>query len=183
MGVTVPARGLSGCVNSQKPRGSLGEVCVRDLSNESQQNPAEPGTQESRSPGQREDPSQITCCQDVLLFAPAQRPGPQESSQAECVGSLSTLAQGPPRRPLALCPKEQEGNTGAPGRAWPPLPSHPGNPEFFPCGCGRGFWGCAGLQQAQADVGSEACGLVVSIPQERAGWVEGESPGSAGCPG
>nr|XP_020767052.1 uncharacterized protein LOC110149055 [Odocoileus virginianus texanus] len=59
-----------------------------------------------------------------------------------------------------------------PGEARSPLPSHPGNPEFFPCGCGWGFWGCAGLQQAQADVGSEACGLVVSIPQERAGWSE-----------
>ncbi|CAN0156399.1 unnamed protein product, partial [Rangifer tarandus platyrhynchus] len=54
------------------------------------------------------DPSQITWAQHVLLFAPAQRPGPQEGSQAECVGSLSTLPQGPPRRPLALCPKEQK---------------------------------------------------------------------------
>ncbi|CAN0156334.1 unnamed protein product [Rangifer tarandus platyrhynchus] len=63
-----------------------------------------------------------------------------------------------------------------PGEARSPLPSHPGNTEFFPCGCGWGFWGCAGLQQAQADVGSEACGLVVSIPQERAGWAGREKP-------
>ena len=34
MGVTVPAHGLRGWVNSQKHRGSLGELCVRDLGNE-----------------------------------------------------------------------------------------------------------------------------------------------------
>ena len=34
------------------------------------------------------------------------------------------LAQGPPKRHLALCPKEQKGNTGATGRVGPPLPSH-----------------------------------------------------------
>ena len=34
VGVTVPARGLRVWVNSQKHRGSLGEVCVSDLSNQ-----------------------------------------------------------------------------------------------------------------------------------------------------
>ncbi|XP_061251588.1 uncharacterized protein LOC133234712 [Bos javanicus] len=47
-----------------------------------QQNPTEPGTWVSRPPQWRGAPSQIACFQDVLLFAPAQRPGPGESSQS-----------------------------------------------------------------------------------------------------
>ena len=53
MGVTVPARGLSRCVNSQKPRGSLGEVCVRDLSNESQEMMSLPGNRTQQNPEPR----------------------------------------------------------------------------------------------------------------------------------
>ena len=34
VGATVPAHGLRGWVNRKKPRGSLGELCVRDLGNE-----------------------------------------------------------------------------------------------------------------------------------------------------
>ena len=136
-----------------------------------QQNPRELGTRVSRPPQWRGAPSQIACCQDVLLFAPAQRPTPQESSQAECVGMRSTLAQGPPKRPLALCPKEQEGNTGAPGRTGSPLPSHLGNPESFPCECGWGFLLVWRPQASPGGCGSEACGPVVSTPQGRAGWV------------
>ncbi|XP_059731173.1 uncharacterized protein [Bos taurus] len=79
------------------------------------QNPTEPGTWVSRPPQQRGAPSQIACCQDVLLFAPAQRPGPRESSQAERVGTCSTLAQAPPERPLSLCLKEKEAPVQAPG--------------------------------------------------------------------
>lgn len=45
----------------------------------------------------------------------------------------------PPEKHLAFCPKEQKGNTGAPGRARPPLPSHPANTESFPCESGDGF--------------------------------------------
>ena len=135
-----------------------------------QQNRKELGTRVSRPPQRRGAPSQIACCQDVLLFAPAQRPTPQESSQAECVGMRSTLAQGPPKRPLALCPKEQEGNTVAPGQARSPLPSHPGSPESFPCVRGRGFLGLCLPQASPSGCGSEACGPVVSTPQGRAGW-------------
>lgn len=142
--------------HSETPRFPWGALCegpqqrTQEMmslpGNRTQQNP------EPRDPGTtaRGDPSQITCCQDVLLFAPAQRPGPREGSQAECVGSLATLAQGPPRRPLALCPKEQEGNPGAPGRARPPLPSHPGNPESFPWEWGRGVLGVC-LPQASPE--------------------------------
>jgi len=140
MCVTVPARGIRAWENSQKPRGSLGELCGRDLGHERgndiiswQQNPTEPTTHVSRPPQRRGTPSQIACCQDVLLFAPAQRPGPQASSQAESVGRPSTLAQGLSESPLALCPKEQKGNRGAPGRVRPPLPSHPLKPEAFRC--------------------------------------------------
>ena len=64
------------------------------------------------------------------------------SSQAECVGTQSVLPQEPPERPLALCPKEQKGNTGAPSWARSPLPSHLGNSESFPCVCGWEFPGC-----------------------------------------
>ena len=114
--------------------------------NRTQQDP------EPRNPGTtaRGDPSQSTWSKNVLLLAPAQRPEPQEGSRAECVGSLWVLAQGPPRRPLALCQKEQEGNRGAPGRARPPLPSHPGNPESFPPEWGRGVLGVC-LPQASQD--------------------------------
>ena len=57
------------------------------------------------------------------------------------MGTRTTLAQGPhpPQRHLAFCPKEQKGNTRAPGWARPPLPSHPGNTESFPCESGDGF--------------------------------------------
>ena len=141
-----------------------------------QQNPKELGTRVSRPPQWRGAPSQIACCQDVLLFAPAQRPGPRESSQAERVGTCSTLAQAPPERPLSLCLKEKEGNTGAPGQARSPLPSHPGNPESFPCVRGRGFLGLCLPQASPSGCGSEACGPVVSTPQGRAGWARwGES--------
>ena len=148
-----------------------------------QQNRKELGTRVSRPPQWRGAPSQIACCQDVLLFAPAQRLGPQESSRAECVGTRSTLAQGPPKRPLALCPKEQEGNTVAPGQARPPLPSHVGTLCPFPVCVDGGFSGCVGLKQPQADVGQKPVGQVCPQPRgEQAGW-DGESPGSPGCPG
>ena len=146
--------------------------------NRTQQNP------EPRYPGitARGDPSQITWYQDVLLFAPAQRPGPQEGSQAECVGSLSTLAQGPLRRPLALCPKEQEGNTGVPGRTQPPLPSHLGNPESFPCECGREVLGVC-LPQARQMCGQKPVDQWRPHPRGEQAGRDGESAGSAGCPG
>ena len=189
MGVTVPAHGLRGWVNSQ-PRGSLGELCVRDLSKNPgndvtswQQNPTEPGTWVSRPPQRQGAPSQITCCQDVLLFAPAQRPGPRESSQAECVGTCSTLAQAPPERPLSLCPKEKEGNTGAPGQARSPLPSHPGNPESFACVVDEGFSGCVCLKQAQADVGQKPVGQLCPHPRGEQARQDGKSSGRAGCSG
>ena len=134
-----------------------------------QQNPTEPGTWVSRPPQRRGAPSQIACCQDVLLFAPAQRLGPRESSQAECVGTCSTLVQASPERALSLCPKEKEGNIGAPGQARSPLPSHPGNPESFPCVHGWGFLGVCLPQASPGGCGSEACGPVVSTPQGRAG--------------
>ena len=174
----MPARGLRVWLNSQKHRGSLGELC-KGPQQRTQEMMSLPGhrTQqdpEHRYPGTtaRGHPSQITCCQDVLLFVPAQRPGPQEGSQAEGVGSLSTLAQGPPRRPLALCPKEQEGNRGAPGWARSPLPSHPGHPESFPYECRRGFLGVCWPPASPGGCGVRACGPVLSTPQGRAGWAD-----------
>ena len=146
--------------------------------NRTQQNP-EPGYPGTTA---REDPSQITWYQDVLLFAPAQRPGPQEGSQAECVGLLSSLAQGPPRRPLALCLKEQEGNTGAPGRARPTLLSHPGNPESFPCEWGREVLGVC-LPQARRMCSQKPVDQWHPHPRGEQAGRDGESPGSAGCLG
>ena len=134
--------------------------------NRTQQNP------EPRSPGLTVDrsPSQITCCQEVLMFAPSQRPGPWESAQTECVEMWLTLAQVPAERPLALCPKEKKGNTGAPGQATSPLPSHPGKPESFPYVCGWGFLRVCLPQASPGRCGSKVCGSGVSPPQGRAGW-------------
>ena len=115
-------------------------------------------------------PSQITCCQEVLMFAPSQRPGPWESAQTECVEMWLTLAQVPAERPLALCPKEKKGNTGAPGQATSPLPSHPGKPESFPYVCGWGFLRVCLPQPSPGRCGSKVCGSGVSPPQGRAGW-------------
>ena len=69
----MPAHGLRGWVNSQ-PRGSHGELCVRDLSKNPgndvtswQQNPTEPGTWVSRPPQRQGAPSRslaakMFCC-------------------------------------------------------------------------------------------------------------------------
>ena len=93
------------------------------------------------------------------------------------------LPQEPPERPLALCSKEQKGSTGAPSRARSPLPSHPGNPESFPCVCEWGFPGVSLPQASPCRFGSEVCGWVCPHPRaEQAGW-DRESPGSTGCPG
>ena len=81
---------------------------------------------------------------------------------------------------MVLCPKEQKGNTGAPGRARPPLVSHRGKPESFPCESRWVFLGYVCLKQAQADVGPKPVGRVCPHPRgERPGW-DGEGPGSAG---
>ena len=100
---------------------------------------------------------------------PAQRPRPQQSSKGECVGMRTEPAQRRPERMLVLCPKEQKGNPGAQGRAGPQLPSHPRDPESFPCESG---WVCSGYVSPQASpggCGSQACGPGVSTPQGRAG--------------
>ena len=60
---------------------------------------------------------------------------------------------------------------GAPGQARSPLPSHPGNPESFPCECEWGFLRLCQPQGSPGGCGSEACGPVVSTPQGRVGWV------------
>ena len=53
----------------------------------------------------------------------------------------------------------------------------------FPVCMDRGFLGCVCLKQAQADVGQKPVGRSCLHPRgELAGW-DGESPGSAGCPG
>ena len=121
-------------------------------------------------------------CSAVCL---AQRPRPQQTSKGECLGTRTTLAQGPhpPQRHLAFCPKEQKGNTRAPGWARPPLPSHPGNTESFPCESGEGFLGVCLPQASPGRCGSQACGPGVSTPQGRVGMAGWGSPGSAGCPG
>ena len=54
-------------------------------------------------------------------------------------GTNPPAAPTPGERHLAFCPKEQKGNTGGPGRARPPLPSHPANTESFLCESGDGF--------------------------------------------
>ena len=90
------------------------------------------------------------------------------------MGTRSTLAQlhtPSTREASGLCPKEQEGNTGAPGRAKSSLPSHLGKLESFHCECGWGFLRVCQLQASPGICGSEACGPVVSTPQGRAGWV------------
>ena len=140
--------------------GGRGEEDGRGSQDTWRQNPTEPGTRVSRPPQWRGAPSQIACCQDVLLFAPAQRLGPQESSQAECVGTQSTLAQGPSERALVLCLKEQEGNMVAPGQARSPLPSHLGSPESFLCDMDGGFSGCVGLKQVHAVMGQKPVGFL-----------------------
>ena len=80
------------------------------------------------------------------------------------------LPQEPPERPLALCPKEQKCNRGAPSWARSPLRSHPGNPESFPFVCAWGFPGLSLPQASPCGCGSQVCGLGVSTPQGRAGW-------------
>ena len=93
------------------------------------------------------------------------------------------LPQDPPERPLALCPKEQKGNTGTPARARSPLPSQPGNPESLPCVCGWGFPGVSLPQTSPCRCGSEVCGMGVSTPRGEQAGQDGESPGSTGFPG
>ena len=112
----------------------------------------------------------------LLLRHSAVCPCPEAEASGEltgrvCGNAVDTGLGHPPERSLALCPKEQEGNTGAPGRTGPPLPSHLGNPESFPCECGWGFLGVCRPQATPGGCGSEACGPVVSTPQGRAGWV------------
>ena len=75
-----------------------------------------------------------------------------------------------PRRG-GLCPKEQKSNTGAPGRARSPLPSHLGHPESFPCECRRGFLGVCQLPASPGGCGVRSLWAGVSVPQGRAGWV------------
>ena len=173
VGVTVPTHGLRVWLNSQKHRGSLGELCVRDLSNEPQKMTSLPGNRNQQNPEPRypglhsgeEPPSHITCYQDVLLSAPAQRPGPQEGSQAECVDHCQRWLRAPrgglwpfARRNRKVMWEPQAG----PG----PL-SHPTCVTLspFPMSVEGGFSGCAGLQQAQVDVGSEPVGRCYPHPR------------------
>ena len=64
------------------------------------------GIQASTPERSRQPDCSLPRCSAVCL---AQRPRPQQTSKGECVGTWLTLAQGTP--PLALCPKEQKGNT------------------------------------------------------------------------
>ena len=112
----------------------------------------------------------------LLLRHSAVCPCPEAEASGEltgrvCGNAVDTGLGHPPERSLALCPKEREDNTGAPGWARPPLPSHPGNPESFPCQCGRGFLRVCQPQASPGGCGSEACGPVVATPWGRAGWV------------
>ena len=112
----------------------------------------------------------------LLLRHSAVCPCPEAEASGEltgrvCGNAVDTGLGHPPERSLALCPKEREDNTGAPGWAGPPLPSHPGNPESFPCQCGRGFLRVCQPQASPGGCGSEACGPVVATPWGRAGWV------------
>ena len=121
--------------------------------------------------------------QDVFLFAPSQRLGPRENSPAERVGMQSVLPHDPPKRPLALCPKEQKSKTGAPARARSPLPSNPSNPESFPCVCGWGFPGVPLPQASPSDVAQKSVGWMCPHTRGEQAGQNGESPGSTGCPG
>ena len=102
-------------------------------------------------------------------------PCPEAGASGELTGrvcgNMLNAGSGSPERPLSLCLKEKEGNTGAPGQARSPLPSHPGNPESFPCVRGWGFLGLCLPQASPGGCGSEACGPVVATPWGRAGWV------------
>ena len=71
------------------------------------------------------------------------------------------LPQEPPESPLALCPKEQKCNRGAPSWARSPLRNHPGNPESFPSVCAWGFPGLSLPQASPCRCGSQVCGLGV----------------------
>ena len=53
VGVTVPTHGLRVWLNSQKHRGSPGELCVRDLSNEPQKMTSLPGNRNQQIPEPR----------------------------------------------------------------------------------------------------------------------------------
>ena len=138
---------------SETPRFPWGALC-KGPQQRTQEMMSLPGnrTQENPEPGYpgttaREDPSQITWYQDVLLFAPAQRPGPQEGSQAECVGLLSSLAQDP-RGGLWPFARRNRKETREP-QAGPGQLSYPTRATLspFPVNGDRKFSGCVCLKQ------------------------------------
>ena len=101
----------------------------------------------------------------------------------QSVGTQSVPPQDTPERPLALCLKEQKGNTGAPARARSPLPSHPCNPESFSCVCGWGFPGVPLPQASPSDVAQKSVGWMCPHTRGEQAGQNGESPGSTSCPG
>ena len=146
-----------------------------------QQNPTEHGNRISR-PHSREEPSASS--RAARMFCCLTLPSGQGLWRAhrQSVGTQSVPPQDTPERPLALCLKEQKGNTGAPARARSPLPSHPCNPESFSCVCGWGFPGVSLPQTSPCRCGSEVCGMGVSTPRGEQAGQDGESPGSTNCP-
>ena len=123
---------------------------------------------ETGFPGLTAERSPQPVCRQPGCFAVCSFP---EAGPLRCVGMQLVLPKDPPERPLAPCPKKQKGNMGALAQARSPLPSHPGNPESFPCVCGCGFPGVSLPQASPCGCGSEVCGLGVSTPQGRAGCV------------
>ena len=136
--------------------------------NRTQQNPEPryPGLHSGEEPQSRELAAKIFCC----LPLPRGRGIGRAHRQSVWGHGQHWIRPPTPERPLALGPKQQEGNTGAPGRARSPLRSQPYNPKSFPCECGWGFLEVCRPQASPGGCGSEACGQGMSTPQGRAGW-------------
>ena len=177
-------------MDEQKPRGSLGELCVRDPSKEPRKcryflatesnRTWKPDLQASQGRGA---PNQFADSQDVLLFALPQILGPRESSPAECVEMQSVLPQEPCKRPLPFARRNRKVTWEIqPG---PGSLSHPTGVTLspFPVCVDEVFLGYLCLSQAPVDVAQKTVGLVCPHSRgEQVGWY-GKSPGSTSCPG
>ena len=146
--------------------------------NRTQQNP-EPGYPGLHS---REEPPASSLAAKMFSCLPLPRGRGLGRAHRQSVWERGRLwLRTPPRSlwPFAQRNRKVTGET----QAGPPLPSHPGNTESFPCESGWVFSGYVCLKQAQADVGPKPVGrMTPHLRGEQAG-PDGESRGSASCPG
>ena len=108
--------------------------------NRTQQNP-EPGSSGLTAESSPQPGCVLPRCSALFPFPDYGASGELTNRVCENVVNTGSAPHPTPERPLALYLKEQKGNMGAPGLARSPLPSHPGNPESFPCVYGWGFLG------------------------------------------